>query len=76
MNHRERACKSEKTVRALHRVGQAVKQAVEQFVYIGSRIADENPEIQNDMCRACKEARMAGNVEWRWGEVGVNGESM
>ena len=62
MNHREKAFKSEKTLKALVRVGQAVHLAVERFVTVGESIAEENAEIKTDMCEACKEARVAGNV--------------
>lgn len=43
------------------RVGQAVNLAVERFVTVGETIADDNPEIKQDMYEACKEARAAGN---------------
>ena len=62
MNHKEKAKKSEKTLRALVRVGQAVNLAVERFVCVGETIAQENPEIRHDMCDACKEARIAGKI--------------
>ena len=62
VNHKEKQKKSEKTVRALVRVGQAVNLAVERFVCVGESIAEENPEINHDMCEACKEARNAGKV--------------
>ena len=60
MNAKERPIKSEKTLRALVRVGQAVNLAVERFVSVGEAIAEENPEIHDDMSEACKEARLAG----------------
>lgn len=34
--------------------------AVERFVTVGEKIADDNPEIKQDMYEACKEARAAG----------------
>lgn len=34
--------------------------AVERFVTVGETIADENPEIKQDMYDACKEARVSG----------------
>ena len=49
-------------MRALVRVGQAVKLAVERFVTVGEAIAEENADIQQDMCDCCKEARLAGTV--------------
>ena len=51
---------SERTIRAIGRVGQAVSLAVERFVTVGETIADDNPEIRQDMYDACKEARAAG----------------
>jgi hypothetical protein len=73
---------SERTLRAIGRVGQAVNlvswrqwekfdeiifhcgggflQAVERFVTVGETIADDNPDIKQDMYEACKEARAAG----------------
>lgn len=39
--------------------------AVERFVTVGETIADDNPEIKQDMYDACKEARTAGNF-WIW----------
>ena len=34
--------------------------AVERFVSVGETIAEENREIEESMCEACKEARLAG----------------
>ena len=62
MNHREKARLTEKTQKALVRVGQAVHIAVERFTTVGESIACENPEIQNEMCQACQEARAAGKL--------------
>ena len=42
------------------RVGQAVNLAVERFVGVGEAIARDNPEIQREMCDACRDARTAG----------------
>uniref|UniRef100_A0A182P5D7 Alpha-catulin n=1 Tax=Anopheles epiroticus TaxID=199890 RepID=A0A182P5D7_9DIPT len=50
---------SEQKMRAIGRVGQAVNLAVERFVTVGETIADDNPEIKQDMYDACKEARAA-----------------
>lgn len=36
--------------------------AVERFVTVGETIADDNPEIKQDMYEACKEARTAGKT--------------
>ena len=60
MTHRERPLCSERSLRAVARVGQAVNLAVERFVTVGETIADDNPEIKEDMYEACKEARAAG----------------
>ncbi|KAL3854374.1 hypothetical protein ACJMK2_013646, partial [Sinanodonta woodiana] len=60
VNHKERTKVTEKTARALMRVGEAVSYAVERFVTVGESIADENPDIREDMCEACWEARQAG----------------
>lgn len=51
---------SERTLRAIGRVGQAVNLAVERFVTVGETIADDNHDIKQDMYDACKEARAAG----------------
>lgn len=60
MTHRERPLCSERSLRAVARVGQAVNLAVERFVTVGETIADDNLEIKEDMYEACKEARAAG----------------
>lgn len=44
-------------------MGQAVNLAVERFVTVGETIADDNPDIKQDMYDACKEARAAGERE-------------
>lgn len=62
INHRERGYCSERSIRAVARVGQAVNLAVERFVTVGETIADDNPEIKTDMYQACKEARAAGMI--------------
>jgi hypothetical protein len=51
---------SERSLRAIGRVGQAVNLAVERFVTVGEAIADDNHDIKQDMYDACKEARAAG----------------
>ncbi|XP_050431865.1 alpha-catulin isoform X2 [Adelges cooleyi] len=58
--HRERPFCTERTARAIARVGQGVNLAIERFVTVGETIADDNPEIKGDMYQACKEARAAG----------------
>ncbi|XP_033207724.1 alpha-catulin isoform X5 [Belonocnema kinseyi] len=59
---RERLLCSDRGLRAVARVGQAVNLAVERFVTIGETIADDNPEIKQGMYEACKEARVAGSA--------------
>ncbi|KAF4531994.1 hypothetical protein B566_EDAN006539, partial [Ephemera danica] len=51
---------SARALRAVARVGQAVSLAVDRFVTVGETIADDNPEIREDMYESCKEARAAG----------------
>jgi len=51
---------SARALRAVARVGQAVNLAVDRFVTVGETIADDNPEIRDDMYDSCKEARSAG----------------
>ncbi|KAJ8320926.1 hypothetical protein KUTeg_002513 [Tegillarca granosa] len=60
VNHKDKARVTERTIKALVRVGQTVSLAVERFVCVGQSIAEENEEIRTDMCEACQEARMAG----------------
>lgn len=62
VTHRERPFCSERSVRALARVGQAVNLAIERFVTVGETIADDNPEIKCEMYQACKDARSAGKA--------------
>ncbi|XP_013780387.1 alpha-catulin-like [Limulus polyphemus] len=75
VNAKEKPIKSEKTLRAIVRVGQAVNLAVERFVSVGESIADNNPEIKIDMYQACKDSRAAGTLieqlcEIQRGDVG------
>jgi len=60
VNAKEKPIRSERTLTALVRVGQAVNLAVERFVGVGEAIARDNPEIQRDMSDACRDARAAG----------------
>ncbi|CAG5108924.1 Similar to Ctnnal1: Alpha-catulin (Mus musculus) [Cotesia congregata] len=62
VSHRERPLCSDRSLRAVARVGQAVNLAVERFVTVGETIADDNPEIKQTMYDACKEARVAGGA--------------
>ncbi|XP_046916901.2 alpha-catenin related isoform X1 [Dermatophagoides farinae] len=57
---RERPIRNDKQLRAIVRVGQSVNFAVERFASVGEAIADDNPEIRNEMYDACKDARTAG----------------
>lgn len=72
VNHRDKPIKSERTLRALVRVGQAVSLAVERFVTVGESIAEENPDIRHDMREACKEAKMAGETQSGDGRFAVH----
>lgn len=72
MSHRERPLCSDRNLRAVARVGQAVNLAVERFVTVGETIADDNPEMKEEMYEACKEARVAGELShyfWSSGET-------
>jgi len=60
VNAKEKPIHSERTLTALVRVGQAVNLAVERFVAVGEAIARDNPEIQREICDACRDARTAG----------------
>ncbi|XP_033728818.1 alpha-catulin-like isoform X1 [Pecten maximus] len=60
VNHKDRPKVTDKTAKALIRVGQAVSLAVDRFVIVGQSIADDNDDIRQDMCEACEEARSAG----------------
>ncbi|XP_055705579.1 alpha-catulin isoform X1 [Phlebotomus papatasi] len=68
-SERSPSVNSERTLRAIGRVGQAVNLAVERFVTVGETIADDNPEIKQDMYDACKEARAAGSSIERLCEI-------
>ena len=60
MSHRERSICSERSLRVVARVGQAVNVAVERFVTVGESIASDIAELRDDMNRACNQARAAG----------------
>ncbi|XP_072046849.1 alpha-catulin-like [Amphiura filiformis] len=60
VNHREKPKRSEKTCKAIERVGQAVNLAVERFVTVGEAIGDDDSDIKKEMYRSCQEARLAG----------------
>lgn len=61
-SERSHSLSSERVLRVIGRVGQAVNLSVERFVTVGETIADDNPEIKQDMYDACKEARSAGKM--------------
>ncbi|XP_075068994.1 alpha-catulin isoform X1 [Mixophyes fleayi] len=62
INYKEKPKKSEKTLQAIQRVGQAVNQAVGRFVTVGETIGNENRELKEEMSFACSEARRAGET--------------
>ncbi|KAI4879564.1 hypothetical protein NFI96_012592, partial [Prochilodus magdalenae] len=62
INHKDRLKKTEKTLRAIQKVGQAVSVAVGRFVAVGEAIALENEELKEEMSHACFEARRAGTA--------------
>ncbi|XP_051527510.1 alpha-catulin isoform X2 [Myxocyprinus asiaticus] len=62
INHKDKLKKTEKTLRAIQRVGQAVSVAVGRFVAVGEAIAAENEDLKDEMGLACFEARRAGSA--------------
>ncbi|XP_029369474.1 alpha-catulin isoform X2 [Echeneis naucrates] len=70
INHKEKPKKSERTLAAIHRVGQAVSVAVGRFVAVGEAIAAENQELKDEMGQACFEARRAGDAIAQLTDVG------
>ncbi|XP_067141907.1 alpha-catulin-like [Centruroides vittatus] len=60
VNAKARPIKSQRTIHTIVQVGQAVNIAIEQFVNVGEAIADDNPEIRQDIYEACRDARNAG----------------
>ncbi|XP_033010249.1 alpha-catulin [Lacerta agilis] len=62
INHKDKPKKSDKTLRAVQQVGQAVKLAVGRFVMVGEAIANENQELKEEMKVACTEAKQAGET--------------
>lgn len=69
INHKDKPKKSERTLAAIHRVGQAVGVAVGRFVAVGEAIAAENQELKDEMGQACFEARRAGESRRKHGGV-------
>lgn len=70
INHKDKPKKSERTLAAIHRVGQAVSVAVGRFVAVGEAIASENQELKDEMGQACFEARRAGDAIAQLTDVG------
>ncbi|XP_075777647.1 alpha-catulin isoform X2 [Pelodiscus sinensis] len=62
INHKDKPKRSDKTLQAIQRVGQAVNLAVERFVTVGEAIANENRELKEEMSIACTEAKRAGET--------------
>ncbi|XP_056154153.1 alpha-catulin isoform X1 [Lampris incognitus] len=71
INHKEKPKKSERTLAAIHKVGQAVSVAVGRFVAVGEAIAAENQELKEEMGQACFEARRAGDAIAQLTDVGA-----
>uniref|UniRef100_A0A674NQT5 Alpha-catulin n=1 Tax=Takifugu rubripes TaxID=31033 RepID=A0A674NQT5_TAKRU len=71
INHKDKPKKSERTLAAIHRVGQAVNVAVGRFVAVGEAIAAENQELKDEMGQACFEARRAGDAIAQLTDVGA-----
>uniref|UniRef100_A0A1A8HEL6 Alpha-catulin n=1 Tax=Nothobranchius korthausae TaxID=1143690 RepID=A0A1A8HEL6_9TELE len=70
INHKDKPKKSERTLAAIHRVGQTVNVAVGRFVAVGEAIASENQELKDEMGQACFEARRAGDAIAQLTDVG------
>ncbi|XP_034560821.1 alpha-catulin [Notolabrus celidotus] len=70
INHKDKPKKSERTLAAIHRVGQAVSVAVGRFVAVGEAIATENQELKDEMGQACFEARRAGDAIAQLTDIG------
>ncbi|XP_055344806.1 alpha-catulin-like [Paramacrobiotus metropolitanus] len=62
ISQRERLTKSERVSIALSCVVRDVCEAVAKFVHIGENIAEDNPEIRQEMLEACRETRDAGSL--------------
>ncbi|XP_044298744.1 alpha-catulin isoform X1 [Varanus komodoensis] len=62
INHKDKPKRSDKTLRAVQQVGQAVNLAVGRFVMVGEAIANENQELKEEMRVACMEAKQAGET--------------
>ncbi|XP_036185989.1 alpha-catulin isoform X1 [Myotis myotis] len=62
INHKDNTKKSDKTLQAIQRVGQAVNLAVGRFVKVGEAIANENWDLKEEITIACIEAKQAGET--------------
>ncbi|KAL6090823.1 hypothetical protein STEG23_013249, partial [Scotinomys teguina] len=62
INHKDNTKKSDKTLQAIQRVGQAVNLAVGRFVKVGEAIANENWDLKEEINIACVEAKQAGET--------------
>ncbi|KAM5299335.1 alpha-catulin isoform 2-T2 [Ctenodactylus gundi] len=62
INHKDNTKKSDKTLQAIQRVGQAVNLAVGRFVKVGEAIASENWDLKEEISAACMEAKQAGET--------------
>uniref|UniRef100_A0A8C5VDW5 Catenin alpha like 1 n=1 Tax=Microcebus murinus TaxID=30608 RepID=A0A8C5VDW5_MICMU len=62
INHKDNTKKSDKTLQAIQRVGQAVNLAVGRFVKVGEAIANENRDLKEEINIACIEAKQAGET--------------
>ncbi|KAL0605895.1 Alpha-catulin, partial [Plecturocebus cupreus] len=62
INHKDKTKKSDKTLQAIQRVGQAVNLAVGRFVKVGEAIANENWDLKEEINIACIEAKQAGET--------------
>ncbi|XP_021483817.1 alpha-catulin isoform X2 [Meriones unguiculatus] len=62
INHKDNTKKSDKTLQAIQRVGQAVNVAVGRFVKVGEAIANENWDLKEEITIACIEAKQAGET--------------
>ncbi|XP_078008784.1 alpha-catulin isoform X2 [Phascolarctos cinereus] len=62
INHKDKTKRSDKTLQAIQRVGQAVNLAVGRFVTVGEAIASENWDLKEEINIACLEAKQAGET--------------
>ncbi|XP_068962065.1 alpha-catulin isoform X2 [Petaurus breviceps papuanus] len=62
INHKDKTKRSDKTLQAIQRVGQAVNLAVGRFVTVGEAIANENWDLKEEINIACLEAKQAGET--------------